>query len=92
MNKTTTNWNCSKLQTLSCSASAITDNENFIETRGKHNHDISREKIDARQVLKNIKELSEKNSLNVADDIAVQLALPTDKNLVRAAQLHNAGF
>ena len=39
-NKTTTNWNCSKYQTHKCRATAITDGENFIETRSQHNHDI----------------------------------------------------
>ena len=53
-NKTTTNWNCSKYQTHICRATAITDGENFIETRGQHNHDIFTGKPDARLVLKNI--------------------------------------
>ena len=39
-NKTTTNWSCSKYQNHKCRATAITDGENFIETRGEHNHDI----------------------------------------------------
>ena len=78
-NKTTKNWNCSKYQTHNCSATAITDKENFIETRGTLDHDISSEKFDARHLLKNIKELSEKNSLTVADDIAIQIALPTER-------------
>ena len=51
-NKTTTNWNCSKYQTHKRRATAITDGENFIETRGQHNHDISTGKPDARLVLK----------------------------------------
>ena len=61
-NKTTTNWNCSKYQTHKCRATAITEGENFIETRGQHNHDISTGKPDARLVLKNIKELSDSNT------------------------------
>ena len=59
-NKTTTNWNCSKYQTHKCRATAIKDGERFIETRGQHNHDISTGKPDARLLLKNIKELSDK--------------------------------
>ena len=94
-NKTTTNWNCSKYQTHKCRATAITDGENFIETRGQHNHDISTGKPDARLVLKNIKELSDSNTPTVAvataiqpitDNIATQLALPSKENLVRTAQ------
>ena len=94
-NKTTTNWNCSKYQTHKCRATAITEGENFIETRGQHNHDISTSKPDARLVLKNIKELSDSNTPTVAvataiqpitDNIATQLALPSKENLVRTAQ------
>ena len=94
-NKTTTNWNCSKYQTHKCRATAITDGKNFIETRGQHNHDISTRKPDARLVLKNIKELSHSNTPTVAvattiqpitDNIATQLALPSEENLVRTAQ------
>ena len=94
-NKTTTNWNCSKYQTHKCRATAITEGENFIETRGQHNHDISTGKPDARLVLKNIKELSDSNTPTVAvataiqpitDNIATQLALPSKENLVRTAQ------
>ena len=90
-NKTTTNWNCSKYQTHKCRATAITDGENFIETRSQHNHDISTGKPDARIVLKNIKDLSDSNTPTVAvataiqpitDNIATQLALPSKKNLV----------
>ena len=88
-NKTTTNWNCSKYQTHKCRAKAITDGENFIETRGQHNHDISTGKPDAPLVLKNIKELSDSNTPTVAvataiqpitDNIATQLALPSKEN------------
>ena len=91
-NKTTTNWNCSKYQTHKCRATAITDGENFIETRGQPNH-ISTGKPDARLVLKNIKDLSDNNTPAVAtaiqrvtDNIATQLALPSKENLVRTAQ------
>ena len=82
-------------QTHKCRATAITDGENFIETRGQHNHDISTGKPDARLVLKNVKELIDSNTLTIAvataiqpitDNIATQLALPSKKNLVRTAQ------
>ena len=94
-NKTTTNWNCSKYQTHKCHATAITEGENFIETRGEQNQDISTGKLVARLVLQNIKDLRDSNSPTVAvataiqpntDDIATQIALPTRKNLVRTAQ------
>ena len=94
-NETTTNWNWSKYQTHKCRATAITDGENFIETRGQHNHDISTGKPDARLVLKNIKELSDSNTPTVAvataiqpitDNIATQLALPSKEHLVLTAQ------
>ena len=71
------------------------DGESFYETRGKHNHDISTGKPDARLVLKNIKNLSDNNTPTVAvataiqpitDDIATQLALPTKAHLVPTAQ------
>ena len=93
--KTTTNWNCSKYQTHKFGATAITDGENFIETRGQHNHDISTGKPNVRLVLENIKELSDSNTPTVAvataiqpitDNIATQLALPSKENLVRTAQ------
>ena len=94
-NKTTTNWNCSEYQNHKCRATAITDGEIFIETRGQHNHDISTGKPDARLVLKNIKNLSDINTPTVSvptaiqpitDDIATQPALPTKEYLVRTAQ------
>ena len=34
-NKTITNWICSKHQTHKCLATATTDGENFIQTRGE---------------------------------------------------------
>ena len=95
-NKTTTNWNCSKYQTHKCRATAITDGENFIETRGQHNHDISTGKLDARLVLKNIKELSDRNTPTVAvatalqpitDNIATQLALPSKEKTLPSKNL-----
>ena len=93
-NKTTTNWNCSKYQTHKCRATAITDGENFFETRGQHTHNISTGKPDARLVLKTIKDLSDSNTPTVAvataiqpiTDIATQLALSSKENLVRTAQ------
>ena len=93
--KKTTNWNCSKYQTHKFRATALTDEENFIETRGDYNHNISTGKSDARLVLKNIKDLSDSNSPTVAvataiqpntDDIATQIVLPNRENLSRTAQ------
>ena len=40
-NKFTENWICSKYQTHKCRATAITENNELIETRGEHNHDIT---------------------------------------------------
>ena len=95
-NKTTTNWNCSKYQTHIRRATASTGGENFVQTRDEqHNHDISTGKHDARLVLKNIKDLRESNTPTVAvttatqpitDNLATQLALLTNKYLVRTAQ------
>ena len=59
-NKTTTNWNCSKHETNECRATAITDEENFVETRGEHDYDFFTGKSDARLILKNIKDLSDR--------------------------------
>ena len=95
-NKITTNWNCSKKQTHKCRATATTKGENFIQTRGAQNHDISTAKFNDRLVLKKIKGMSESNIPTVtvatviqpiADDLANQLALPTKENVVRTAQL-----
>ena len=94
-NKNTTNWNCSKYQTHKCQETATTEGENFIQTRGEHNQDISKGKTDARLVFKNIKDLSKSNTPTVAyattiqpirDDLATEVALPTKKNLFRIAQ------
>ena len=69
--------------------------EKIFETRGKHNHDISTRKPDARLVLENIKDLSDIKTPTVAvataiqpttGDIATQLTLPTKRNLVRTAK------
>ena len=84
----TTNWNCLKHQTHKCRATAITDEDNFIENRGEHNHYNSTGKPGARLVLKkkNIRNLSDYTTPIVAaatalqpitDDIATKLALPT---------------
>ena len=51
-NKTNINWICAKYQTHNCRATAITDEENFIEMRGEINHKISTGKLDARLVSK----------------------------------------
>ena len=85
-NKFTENWICSKYQTHICRATAITENNELIETRGEHNHDISAGKSEARNVIKNIKDLSERFTPTVAvtsavlpitNDFATQFALPT---------------
>ena len=54
-NKFTENWICSKYQTHKCRATAITENNELIETLGEHNHDISAGKSEARNVIKHIK-------------------------------------
>ena len=83
--KFTENWICSKYQTNKCRATAITENHELIETRGEHNHDISAGKSEARNVIKHIKDLSEKFTPTVAvaravlpntNDLATQFALP----------------
>ena len=94
-NENTTNWNCSKYQTHKCRATATTESENFFQTRGDHNQDISKGKTDARLVLKNIKDLSKSNTPTIAvataiqpirDNLATEIALPAKENLFRTAQ------
>ena len=85
-NKFTENWICSKYQTHKCRATAITENNELIETRGEHNHNISAGKLEARNVIKHIKDLSERFTSTVAvasavlpitNDLATQFALPS---------------
>ena len=91
-NKFTENWICSKYQTHKCRATAITENNELIETRGEHNHDISAGKSEARNVIKHIKDLSERFTPTVAvasavlpitNDLATQFALPSKDKLIR---------
>ena len=85
-NKFTENWICSKYQTHKCRATAITENNELIETRGEHNHDISAGTSEDRNVIKHIKDLSERfiptvavasAVLPITNDLATQFALPT---------------
>ena len=93
-NTFTENWICSKYQTHKCRATAITENNELIETRGEHNHDISAGKSEARNVIKHIKDLSERFTPTVAvasavlpitKDLATQFALPSKDKLIRTA-------
>ena len=93
-NKTTTNGTARSTKPINAAQQQLRMEKNF-ETRGQHNHDISTGKLDARLVLKNIKDLSDSNTPTVAvataiqpitDAIATQLALPTKENLVRTKQ------
>ena len=83
-NKFTENWICSKYQTVKCRATAITEINELIETLGEHNHDISAGKLEARNVIRHIKDLSERFTPTVAvasavlpitNDLATQFAL-----------------
>ena len=65
-NKFTENRICSKYQTHKYRATAITENNELIETRGEHDHDISAGKSEARNVIKHIKDLSERFTPTVA--------------------------
>ena len=82
-NEFTENWICSKYQTHKCRATAITKNKELIETRGEHNLDISAGQLEARNVIKHIKDLSDRFSPTVADDLATQFALPSKDKLIR---------
>ena len=65
------NWFCSKYQTHKCRASANTKNNELIETRGEHNHDISAGKSEARNVIKQVKDVSGRFTPAVAVSSAV---------------------
>ena len=91
-NEFTENWICSKYQTHKCRATAITENKELIETRGEHNLDISAGQLEARNVIKHIKDLSDRFSPTVAvasavspitDDLATQFALPSKDKLIQ---------
>ena len=77
-NKFTENWICSNYQTHKCRATVITEINELIETPGEHNHDISAGKSEARNVIRHIKDLSERFTPTVAVVIAV---LPATNNL-----------
>ena len=93
-NKFTENWICSKYQTHKCRATAITENNELIETHGEYNHYISAGKSEARNAKKHIKDLSERFTptvavtsaiLPVTNDMATQFALPSTDKLIRTA-------
>ena len=70
-NKLTANWICSKNQTHKCRTTAITEDNELIETRGEHNYNISAEKLEAQNVIKHIEDLSERFTPTVAVASAV---------------------
>ena len=91
-NKFTEDWIFSKYQTHKCRATAITENDELIETRGEHNHDFSARKLEARNVIKHIKDLSGRFTPTVAvasavlpiiNDLANQFAHPSKDKLIR---------
>ena len=93
-NKLTENWICSKYQTHKCRATPITENNELIETRGEHNHDISAGNLEARNVIKHAKDLGERFTQTVAvasavlpitNDLATQFVLPSKDKLIRTA-------
>ena len=56
--KTTKNcihWRCTKYERVSCSAILKTKNETVIETKGNHNRDCDANKIEAKEVVNQIK-------------------------------------
>ena len=64
--------------------------------RGEHNHDISAGKLEARNVIQHIKDLSERFTQTVAvasavlpitNDLAIQFALPS-KDLFRESAMN----
>ena len=98
-NKLSTAWNCAQYQTLSCRTSAITSGEQLISIRGSHNHDFCLGKVGARKSSKKTKELSEVSTpavsvasalLEVTDEYATQLTLPSKKYRELEAKVKNA--
>ena len=95
-NNLTTAWNCAQYETLSCRTSAITSGEQLISIRGNQNHDICLGKVGAIKVSKKIKDLSEvsvKDAVSVAsallevtDQYATQLTLPSGASLFKVSQ------
>ena len=79
--------NCKRITTYS-------SRRELIKTRGEHNHDISGGKLEARNVIKHKKDLSERFTPTVAvanavlpitNDLATQFALSSKDNLIRTA-------
>ena len=88
----TENWICSNYQKHKCRASAITETNGLIETRGEPKNDISAQKLDARNAIKLLKDLSErftptvavaKAVLPVKNDLVNHFALPIKDKLIR---------
>ena len=86
--------NMKHINVIKSRATAITENNELTETRGEHNYDISAGKLDARNVIKHLKDLSEKFTSTVAcgkailpvtNDVATQFALPSKNKLIRTA-------
>ena len=93
-NKFTEYWICSKYQTHRRRATAITEIDELIVTRGEHNHDFSAGKLQARNVIKHVKDLSERFTPTVAiasavlpitKNLATEFALPSKEKLIRTA-------
>ena len=93
-NKLTIAWNCAQYS-LSCRTSAITSSEQMISIRGNHNYDICLGKVGSRKISEKIKELSEVSTpdvsvasalLEVTDQYATQLTLPSKANLFKTSQ------
>ena len=88
------NWVCSKYQIHKCRATAVSENNELIETREEHNHDISAGKSEAQNVIKHKKDLSERFTPTVAvasavlpitNNLATQFVLPSKDKLIRTA-------
>ena len=99
-NQITEHWICSKYQAHNCRASFITENNDLIETRGKHNQrqnisdKTSAAKPDTRNVIKHLTDLSERftpfisvasAAAPVTNDLAFQFVLPTKNKLIQTA-------
>ena len=95
LNKFTTAWNCSKYQSYKCRVSALTQDDQLIRVNGEHNHSASIGKPTTREVIKDIKALSENLThaaavasaiLPVTDVLSTQYALPSIPNLIQTSQ------
>ena len=94
-NVNSTNWNCSKYQSLKCRTIAVTRGTELVEIRGDHNHDAKLAPAQKRQIVAEIKKNSEKftPAVAIADalepvslNFAVQLELPSKHNLIRTSE------